>query len=42
MDAIDFAGACTLEIIGPDPDVAILSSHRALEPLGFAKAGAKT
>ncbi|MET0219781.1 MAG: sugar phosphate isomerase/epimerase family protein [Tardiphaga sp.] len=44
MDAIDFKGACTLEIIGPDPDNAILSSHRALEPLGFvpckAEAGA--
>lgn len=40
MNDIDFKGACTLEIIGPDPDAAILSSHRALEPLGFAKAGA--
>lgn len=40
MDAINFKGACTLEIIGPDPDAAILSSHRALEPLGFVKAGA--
>ena len=40
MDAIGFKGACTLEIIGPDPNAAILSSHRALEPLGFVKAGA--
>jgi L-ribulose-5-phosphate 3-epimerase len=42
MDAVDFNGACTLEIIGPDPDTAILNSHRALEPLGFVpcKAGA--
>jgi len=42
MDAIGFTGACTLEIIGPDPDVAIVSSHRALEPLGFVTAGAGT
>lgn len=42
MDAIDFKGACTLEILDPDPDTGIVSSHRALEPFGFApyKAGA--
>jgi sugar phosphate isomerase/epimerase len=42
MDAVNFNGACTLEILDRDPDAAILNSHRALEPLGFVpcKAGA--
>ncbi len=42
LDDVGFEGACTLEIIGPDPDAAIVSSHRALVPLGFVpcKAGA--
>ena len=30
-----FEGACTLEIIDPDPEGAILCSHRALVPFGF-------
>ncbi len=36
LNAIDFQGACTLEIIDRDPAAAILRSHRALVPLGFA------
>lgn len=39
MDAIDFKGACTLEIISHDPDAAILDGHRALAPLGFGTPG---
>jgi L-ribulose-5-phosphate 3-epimerase len=36
LDEIRFEGACMLEIIDPQPEAAILRSHRALAALGFA------
>lgn len=36
LDAAKFDGACTLEIIDRNPEAAILRSHQALAPLGFA------
>lgn len=38
LDAIDYRGACTMEIIDTDADVAIRDSHRALAALGIAPA----
>lgn len=35
LDDVGFEGPCTLEIIDPDPDAAILASHRAMAGLGF-------
>lgn len=35
LDAIGFAGPITFEIIGHDPEAAILASHRAVDGLGF-------
>jgi L-ribulose-5-phosphate 3-epimerase len=35
LDDAGFDGPCTLEIIDPDPDAAILASHRAITGLGF-------
>ena len=35
LEAIDFGGPCMLEIIDPDPEPAILRSHRVLAGLGF-------
>jgi len=35
LDEIGYAGTCMLEIIDPDPEAAILRSHRALAALGF-------
>ncbi|MDB5616471.1 sugar phosphate isomerase/epimerase family protein [Tardiphaga sp.] len=37
LDAVDFDGAVTLEILDHDPDAGILRSHRALTPLGFTQ-----
>lgn len=36
LDDIDFQATCMLEIIDPHPQAAILRSHRALAPFGFA------
>ena len=38
LDAIDYCGACTMEIIDTDADAAIRDSHRALAVLGIAPA----
>lgn len=35
LDEIDYRGPCMLEIIDPDPEPAILRSHRVLAGLGF-------
>jgi L-ribulose-5-phosphate 3-epimerase len=35
LDQIGYAGSCMLEIIDPEPEAAILRSHRALAALGF-------
>ena len=40
LDEIGYAGTCMLEIIDPQPEAAILRSHRALAALGFTNAPA--
>jgi len=41
LDKIGYTGTCMLEIIDPEPEAAILRSHRALAALGFPACSAK-